>query len=264
MKKIVSSLSLIFLGTTVYYAQIGIQTNNPQATFHIDGAKDNPETGTISAAQQANDVVVTSTGAMGIGTAAPDASSSLEVNTTTKGFLPPRMNNTQRDAISLPATGLIIYSTTSNCLQTNIGTPASPNWGCIAVQGGAAVVQVNSLTVNSDQVGSEVCLGSLCIRHNGAASEGSIQVRSNTGGDIPYSSVAGFQVATSGVNEGNTWVGTLTTAFQTFYRGGASIGEFINYQICTGTGEHYRVFLTLINAATQAERRYLLNMERVR
>jgi len=40
-----------------------------------------------------------------------DASAMLEVKSTEKGFLPPRMTEAQRDAISVPATGLIIYQT---------------------------------------------------------------------------------------------------------------------------------------------------------
>jgi uncharacterized protein (TIGR02145 family) len=35
----------------------------------------------------------------------------LEVESTSKGFLPPRMTKTQRDAITSPATGLVIYQT---------------------------------------------------------------------------------------------------------------------------------------------------------
>lgn len=46
---------------------------------------------------------------IGIGTVAPNASAALEVNSTTKGFLLPTMTQTQRNAISTPATGLLIY-----------------------------------------------------------------------------------------------------------------------------------------------------------
>jgi hypothetical protein len=52
-------------------------------------------------------------GSAGIGTAVPDASSILEVKSTTKGILIPRMTKIQRDAIVSPATGLMIYQTTS-------------------------------------------------------------------------------------------------------------------------------------------------------
>lgn len=40
-----------------------------------------------------------------------DASAMLEVKSTDKGFLPPRMTEAQRDAISNPVEGLVIYQT---------------------------------------------------------------------------------------------------------------------------------------------------------
>jgi hypothetical protein len=42
------------------------------------------------------------------------ASAILQANSTTKGFLPPRMTTTQRDLIATPAAGLMIYNTTTN------------------------------------------------------------------------------------------------------------------------------------------------------
>lgn len=46
---------------------------------------------------------------VGIGTTTPQAK--LDVVSTTSGFLPPRMTQAQREAISLPATGLMVYQT---------------------------------------------------------------------------------------------------------------------------------------------------------
>ncbi len=54
-----------------------------------------------------------STGSAGIGTVAPNASSLLEMVSTSKGLLIPRMTKAQRDAIATPATGLMIYQTNS-------------------------------------------------------------------------------------------------------------------------------------------------------
>lgn len=47
----------------------------------------------------------------------PDNSAIFDINSTTKGFLPPRMTTAQRDAIVSPATGLIVFNTTVNLLQ---------------------------------------------------------------------------------------------------------------------------------------------------
>jgi hypothetical protein len=51
---------------------------------------------------------------MGIGTSTPNASALIDMESTTKGFLPPRMTTTQRNVISSPAAGLIVYNTTDN------------------------------------------------------------------------------------------------------------------------------------------------------
>ena len=47
----------------------------------------------------------------GIGTTTPHASAKLDVTSTDKGFLPPRMTSTQRTAILSPAAGLMVYQT---------------------------------------------------------------------------------------------------------------------------------------------------------
>ncbi|ULC58058.1 hypothetical protein MBM09_09005 [Flaviramulus sp. BrNp1-15] len=51
---------------------------------------------------------------VGIGTTTPDASSVLDVNSTTQGVLTPRMTTAQRTAIATPANGLLVYDTTEN------------------------------------------------------------------------------------------------------------------------------------------------------
>ncbi len=48
---------------------------------------------------------------VGIGTTFPDASAQLDITSNSRGVLVPRMRMTQRDAITLPATGLLIFQT---------------------------------------------------------------------------------------------------------------------------------------------------------
>ena len=61
-------------------------------------------------------------GSMGVGTSSPNASAVVEMASTTKGFLPPRMTTTERDAIVSPAAGLLVYNTTTKKLQFHNGT----------------------------------------------------------------------------------------------------------------------------------------------
>jgi hypothetical protein len=61
--------------------------------------------------------MVRNDGIVSIGTASPNGSGALEINSTTQGVLFPRMTTTQRNAITTPADGLVIYNTTDNKLQ---------------------------------------------------------------------------------------------------------------------------------------------------
>jgi hypothetical protein len=67
-------------------------------------------------------ISINPTGNVGIGTNAPDTEAILDLSSTTKGFLPPRMTTVQRDAIPTPPEGLVIYNTTTNVLNFHNGT----------------------------------------------------------------------------------------------------------------------------------------------
>jgi hypothetical protein len=72
--------------------------------------------------------------------ASPSASACVDLTSTTKGFLPPRMTTTQRDAIVTPATGLRIYNTTTNTNDTYNGTA----WQSNSVSGVAGAIQFSN------------------------------------------------------------------------------------------------------------------------
>jgi uncharacterized protein (TIGR02145 family) len=65
---------------------------------------------------------ITTNGNVGIGTSTPEASALLELSSNTKGFLPPRLTTTERDLISTPVNGLVIYNTTKNGLEVKTNT----------------------------------------------------------------------------------------------------------------------------------------------
>lgn len=72
---------------------------------------------------------ITVTAQTGIGTTTPDSSAKLEVASTNKGILIPRMTSAQRDAIANPANGLLVYQTDGIIgFYVNSGSSGTPNW----------------------------------------------------------------------------------------------------------------------------------------
>ena len=110
----------------------------------------------------------------GIGTTTPDASAKLDISSTTKGLLVPRVTSAQKTAISLPANGLLIYQTDApSGFYVNTGTSASPAW----------------LRVSTDwtKSGSDISF-----------TTGNISLTGNlTGGNVATSKLSGFVSNTS-------------------------------------------------------------------
>jgi hypothetical protein len=84
---------------------------------------------------------LTSHAQVGIGTATPAASAALDLTSTTKGFLPPRMTAAQQNAITAPAQGLMVYCT--NC-GTNGEAQLYNGTSWVNLLGGAATPGVGS------------------------------------------------------------------------------------------------------------------------
>jgi hypothetical protein len=84
---------------------------------------------------------------VGIGTNTPDNSAMLEVQSTTKGFLLPKMTSVQRSSIATPANGLQVYDTNTNSIWYYNGT----FW--VNTQAMASVGDVKSGIQNADHSG---------------------------------------------------------------------------------------------------------------
>ena len=65
-------------------------------------------------------IAITGYAQIGINTngGSPNPAAMLDVESNTRGFLPPRMMESERDAIQNPVAGLTIFNITSNC--TNV------------------------------------------------------------------------------------------------------------------------------------------------
>ena len=130
------------LGTPNIQVGIGTATPGAGARLHVLGQDDVASTvlfmpGADTAALGTPAIQV------GIGTTSPAASSILELTSTTRGFLPPRMTTANRSAIASPATGVLIYNTTTNQYQFYNGT----TW--TALSSGGSVVQTTCSWVST-------------------------------------------------------------------------------------------------------------------
>jgi hypothetical protein len=93
---------------------------------------------------------------VGIGTQTPHASAALEVSSTTRGLLAPRMTTAQRNAIASPAKGLLVYDSDLNGLYHYNGS----SWAAVGGSGGGfslpfeANVNLNVPTFQIQNAGS--------------------------------------------------------------------------------------------------------------
>jgi hypothetical protein len=71
---------------------------------------------------RANALTVLGNGSIGIGILVPDDSALVQMESTTKGFILPRMTTAERDAIVSPIEGLLIYNLTSSKLNVYTST----------------------------------------------------------------------------------------------------------------------------------------------
>jgi hypothetical protein len=94
-----------------------ITSNSNAITANTNAITSN--TGAIAAIANATTIAATTGVVAGSGTL--DASAVMEADSTTKGFLPPRMTTAQRTAIGSPANGLVVYDTEEGSLFVHNG-----------------------------------------------------------------------------------------------------------------------------------------------
>jgi len=91
--------------------------------------------------------------------AAADASAILDISSTSKGFLLPRMTTGQRDAIASPAEGLMIFNTTTHTLNLrDNSTWTIPPGGFLC--GTSRVQDIDGNLINTRQIGDQCWLAS--------------------------------------------------------------------------------------------------------
>jgi hypothetical protein len=108
--------------------------NGVFATFNNDGGHTYNDRWDWTVNKSYPDMLVIKNGNTGFGTSTPDNSALVDMTSSEKGFLCPRMTGTERDAINDPAKGLLIYCTDDNQFYMNRGTAGAPEWSALKGQ----------------------------------------------------------------------------------------------------------------------------------
>jgi len=89
---------------------------------------------------------------VGVGTNSPDISAALDVSSTDKGLLPPRLSTAQRNAMPNKTAGLLIYNTSVSCLEMYNGSA----WINLCTGGPSSIVTKSLLGGNQEDRGYSV------------------------------------------------------------------------------------------------------------
>jgi hypothetical protein len=150
---------------------------------------------------------------VGIGTNTPHTSAQLELSSTTRGFLPPRMTQTQRNAIPSPVAGLLVWC-----------TDCGPN-GLLQVYNGSAWTNSNGVVTSTPTTnGTAVVSGYSCS----TASAGTLTAGTTVSGVT--------QTITATVTTVGTYAFSMTANGVTFAASGTFTGTGAQDVVLTATG----------------------------
>ncbi|MEZ5015199.1 MAG: hypothetical protein R2794_12995 [Chitinophagales bacterium] len=140
-------------------------------------------------------------GSAGIGTTTPDPSALLELSGTSGGLLAPRMTKAQRDAITAPADGLLIFQTNA---KPGFYYCYAGNWQPLAFSGANKQLgNLQNTAINADLVpenDGSINLGSAAKKWNTAYvdqitfGDGSMQ-NTASGGGVAYTAGPGIDIS---------------------------------------------------------------------
>ena len=158
----------------------------------------------------------------------PDGSAMLDVSSTSKGMLVPRMTNAQINAISNPANSLLVYQTDGTTgFYYNSGTSGSPTWAAVtpASSGGGLVSYADFFALMPPDNSATVAPGSdVSFPQNGpVSSDGNIARTGPTSFNL--ANIGTYQVSFQvSVDEPGQFILTLNGADLAYTVAGSATG----------------------------------------
>ncbi len=104
---------------------------------------------------------------VGIGTLTPDDSAILELSSTSKGFLLPRLSSIQLGGMSNPPVGLMVYNTSTGRIETNKGSELGAMW--ISMSGVSDTNPIDFPILNQNTIGTSDNVTGIVLPVNGGS-----------------------------------------------------------------------------------------------
>lgn len=155
---------------------------------------------------------------VGIGTSQPEPSAQLEVKSTNKGFLPPRValtSITDNTTISMPVAGLLVYCTGTAGLTAGYHYWSGAAWVRVALSN-EVVNSIGTISNTSNSKGATIASGALSLTPADATNGGIITTGAQT--------IAGSKTFSSNINVNDLNIGMPATGSQNTMLGNASFG----------------------------------------
>lgn len=192
------------------------------------------------------------TQSVGINTdgSAADNSALLDVKSTDRGMLIPRMTEAQRLAIANPATGLMVYQTNNtDGFWVNKGTSGTPNWQLVGGSNASGIVVYTGTTGGAiNQAISDLSIRTIIVTFNGGSgAASSINLTLPAASSYPSGTILHISV-TAYITANPSW--NLTSPGSFYFAlnfnnqsmaGGVSVGATNGFRIVANGNNWYRV-----------------------
>ena len=189
---------------------------------------------------------VFTTGSVGIGVDPPNTTAVLEVASTTQGLLSPRMTTTQRQAISNPANGLIVYDTNLKSLEVYDAVGAV--WNQLADTATAGTVTnvtgTSPIAVATGTTTPAITLGTVPVANGGTGATTLTGYLLGSGASAVSASATIPGTAISGNIAGNAANVTGTVALANGGTGAATASAAITNLLPSQSGNNTKVLTT--------------------
>ncbi|WP_308990522.1 hypothetical protein QLS71_003455 [Mariniflexile litorale] len=169
---------------------------------------------------------------VGIGTTTPSSCSILDIESTNQGVLLPRLTTIQRNGISSPSKGLLIFNVNANKFEYNSGIPSTPIWSSLSSTPLVSTDSGNILSTGTDSgvyLSTTTYMGKLIITGTGNQIVSGLPFKPSQIKFTAHANIETYNLnADNGVGNNNN---TLQNTFGTMSGFATNYSNVINQQV---------------------------------